>query len=91
MAPTHPGTKPKGKTSAENGYPGLSPQKAGEAKSKYEEIQEDELLALESIYGDDFHKIETKSTAWKVRTSRTASGVNTYSYIENGASVLNSS
>lgn len=35
-------------------------------KSQYEEIQEDELIALASIYGDDFRTVESNYGAWKV-------------------------
>ncbi|CAL3965791.1 unnamed protein product [Diplocarpon coronariae] len=34
-------------------------------KSQYEEIQEDELIALEAIYGEDFRRIESNHGAWK--------------------------
>ncbi|KAK2628512.1 hypothetical protein QTJ16_001615 [Diplocarpon rosae] len=34
-------------------------------KSQYEEIQEDELIALEAIYGEDFQRIESNHSAWK--------------------------
>ncbi|PBP24200.1 protein kinase [Diplocarpon rosae] len=34
-------------------------------KSQYEEIQEDELIALEAIYGEDFKTIESNHSAWK--------------------------
>ncbi|KAE8446644.1 hypothetical protein EG329_011837 [Mollisiaceae sp. DMI_Dod_QoI] len=39
--------------------------KAPGPKSQYEEIQEDELIALASIYGDDFKRIESGHGAWK--------------------------
>jgi len=35
-------------------------------KSPYQETQDDELIALASIYGDDFRRIETHQSAWKV-------------------------
>ncbi len=64
MAPTNPWGKQN--TSA-SGFPGLkSNQFNNPPKSQYEEIQEDELIALASIYGDDFKRIETKQGAWKV-------------------------
>ncbi|KAM0315688.1 hypothetical protein ACHAO8_003740 [Botrytis cinerea] len=34
-------------------------------KSPYQETQDDELIALASIYGDDFRRIETHQSAWK--------------------------
>lgn len=33
--------------------------------SPYQEIQDDELIALASIYGEDFRRIETHQSAWK--------------------------
>jgi translation initiation factor 2-alpha kinase 4 len=64
------GKKPQLDTSA-SGFPGLTPTKASAAPfvspgSQYSEIQGDELIALSSIYGDDFHQIETTGVAWKV-------------------------
>ncbi|CZT46280.1 probable cpc-3 protein [Rhynchosporium secalis] len=58
-----------------SGLPDLKPSVSNEAtpklqlqKSQYEEIQEDELIALEAIYGDDFQKVESNPGAWKVYT-----------------------
>lgn len=71
MPPTTPwGKKPQLNTSS-SGFPNLTPTKANQAPfaspgSQYGEIQEDELIALSSIYGEDFHQIETNSVAWKV-------------------------
>lgn len=76
MAPPNPWGKANAKTAAEpsgSSFPGLQPVKTNEAlhKSQYEEIQQDELIALASIYGDDFQKVEAKGGAWKVgRTTR---------------------
>lgn len=72
MAPPNPWGKPNTRTATEasgSSFPGLQTVVTGEAvhKSQYEEIQQDELIALESIYGDDFQKIEAKSGAWKVK------------------------
>jgi translation initiation factor 2-alpha kinase 4 len=56
-----------------SGFPDLKPDNAVNAapkspgpKSQYEEIQEDELIALASIYGEDFRRIESNHGAWKV-------------------------
>lgn len=35
-------------------------------KSQYEETQEDELIALAAIYGEDFQLLEAIQGAWKV-------------------------
>ena len=69
MAPTNPRINTKLKSSSETSFPGLTSGLSNEAKTSYEEIQDDELLALASIYGEDFQRIEAKSGAWKVRTS----------------------
>lgn len=42
------------------------PPSPGVNKSQYEESQEDELIALAAIYGDDFQLLEAKQGAWKV-------------------------
>ncbi|KAI9746573.1 MAG: hypothetical protein M1818_000286 [Claussenomyces sp. TS43310] len=47
-------------------YPGLTSGAANTGhKSQYEEIQGDELIALSSIYGEDFQTLEAKTGAWK--------------------------
>jgi len=74
MPPTNPwGKKPPQRNTASSGFPELKPSKSNDAvlkspapKSQYEEIQEDELIVLGAIYGEDFKKIETNLGAWKV-------------------------
>jgi translation initiation factor 2-alpha kinase 4 len=74
MPPPSPwGKKPQQRNATSSGFPDLKPSKSNDAvptspgpKSQYEEIQEDELIALASIYGEDFRKIETNLGAWKV-------------------------
>jgi translation initiation factor 2-alpha kinase 4 len=71
MPPINPWGKkpqPQQRDTSSAGYPELGTIKSRGAapKSHYEEIQEDELIALASIYGDDFRLIETNNTAWKV-------------------------
>ena len=74
MPPNTPwGKKPPQHNTSSSGFPGLKPTKSNDAvpkspgpKSQYDEIQEDELLALAAIYGEDFHKIESNLGAWKV-------------------------
>jgi hypothetical protein len=64
MPPTSPWGKKK---TQEPNFPGPSGVKSSKVhKSQYEEIQEDELIALGSIYGEDFRQIEKTQVAWKV-------------------------
>ncbi|PHH90491.1 hypothetical protein CDD83_3524 [Cordyceps sp. RAO-2017] len=47
-------------------FPGLKPTNPDvTTKIEYEELQENELLALEAIYGDDFVKHSDAPSAWK--------------------------
>jgi len=68
MPPTSPwGKKPQPNTSS-TGFPGIKAAKSKKdiPKSQYEEIQEEELIALASIYGEDFQRVEKNQAAWKV-------------------------
>lgn len=72
MAPTTPWgkSKPKQTTQLNNtSFPSLKVPETGKSvpESEYEQVQEDELLVLEAIYGDDFEREDTKPGAWKVR------------------------
>lgn len=53
---------------SDTGFPGLDPSspKAKPPKFDYEELQRNELIALESILGEDFIKTEQRQTAWQV-------------------------
>jgi translation initiation factor 2-alpha kinase 4 len=66
MAPTNPWgkKKPQDHNASSPGFPG--PKSTVVPKSQYEEIQEDELIALSSIYGEDFRRVEKNHVAWKV-------------------------
>jgi translation initiation factor 2-alpha kinase 4 len=70
MAPTYPwnNARKKPTASTEPNFPVLTPviTKETAQKSPYEEIQEDELIALASIYSEDFQRLDTKIGAWKV-------------------------
>jgi translation initiation factor 2-alpha kinase 4 len=49
-------------------FPGLAPTSPdGTQKIEHEEVQQNELLALEAIYGEDFVVHGGTHTAWKVR------------------------
>ncbi|KAH8821648.1 anticodon binding domain of tRNAs-domain-containing protein [Xylogone sp. PMI_703] len=72
MSVIMPPANPWGKNQHQNnnsasGFPSLKPKNSSDTqqKSQYEEIQEDELFALASIYGEDFTRIETNQGAWK--------------------------
>lgn len=74
MPPTNPwGKKPPQRITPSSGFPNLKPSISNDVapqvrlpKSQYEEIQEDELIALEAIYGEDFREIDTNHGAWNV-------------------------
>ncbi|KAJ8068821.1 hypothetical protein OCU04_002513 [Sclerotinia nivalis] len=66
-----PASSPWGKKAQQkkslNTFPALKHNDVGNGspKSPYQEIQDDELIALASIYGEDFRRIETHQSAWK--------------------------
>ena len=74
MPPTNPwGKKPPQRITPSSGIPEFKSNKSSDVtpqiqlpKSQYEEIQEDELIALAAIYGEDFRKIDSNHGAWKV-------------------------
>jgi len=73
MPPTSPWGKKPNHNASPSGFPGLKTAKSKNEppqKTNYEEIQEDELIALASIYGEDFSQIEKNSVAWQVRKSK---------------------
>lgn len=49
-------------------FPGLKPAASPEVTTKieYDELQQNELVALEAIYGEDFVMHEAAHSAWKV-------------------------
>ena len=68
MPPASPWGKKPQTSSLFSGLPETSVKTKGEPplKTQYEEIQEDELIALASIYGEDFCSVEKRQTAWQV-------------------------
>ncbi|KID73409.1 Serine/threonine-protein kinase, GCN2, partial [Metarhizium brunneum ARSEF 3297] len=55
-------------SSDDSSFPGLKPTTPdATTKIEYEELQQNELLALEAIYGDDFVKHSDVHSAWKVQ------------------------
>jgi translation initiation factor 2-alpha kinase 4 len=54
----------------DSSFPGLKPSgPEAAAKIEYEELQQNELLALEAIYGEDFIRHSATNSAWQVRFS----------------------
>ncbi len=60
-------TKPNKKTE-DASFPGLKPASGqpAAAQTRYQQLQEDEVMVLKSIYGDDFIEHEAAHSAWKV-------------------------
>lgn len=54
----------------DSSFPGLQPTASPEVNHKieYEELQQNEILALEAIYGDDFVMHSETQSAWKVES-----------------------
>jgi translation initiation factor 2-alpha kinase 4 len=70
MASPNPwGKQPSKSNGIPSGLPKVQPREPSTAAAvtQYQEIQEDELIALASIYGDDFVRVETNQGAWMVR------------------------
>lgn len=44
------------------------------ARTNYQEIHENEVEALRSIYGDDFEEVQHRRSAWHVRSPPLALG-----------------
>lgn len=54
----------------DSSFPGLKPRSPERTrKTEYEELQQNELIVLESMYGEDFVKHAETQSAWKVKTS----------------------
>lgn len=52
---------------SDTSFPGLTPSSPELSnKIEYAELQENEVLALEAIYGEDFVNHTSEQTAWKV-------------------------
>lgn len=60
------------KTQPETRFPGLKPVNPdASTKIEYHELQQNEVLALEAIYSDDFVKHVATPGAWQVRPPTT--------------------
>lgn len=69
MAWKKPGilTGPPKNPKDDSSFPGLKPAGAdASTKIEYEELQRNEIFALEAIYGDDFIQHTAAHSAWKV-------------------------
>lgn len=54
------------KKTDDTSFPGLGKSGPVDAKTPYEELQLDEVTALQAIYGDDFVEHKAAHSAWKV-------------------------
>ncbi|EMR72131.1 putative serine threonine-protein kinase gcn2 protein [Eutypa lata UCREL1] len=64
--PQKPSSQPSKKNGGDTSFPGLKPNTpdAG-TKTEYVNIQNEEMMVLQSIYGDDFIEHKAANTAWK--------------------------
>ena len=64
------GKKKQAQAAKQNGtdnFPGLKSPGQPASKTQYHELQENELIALEAIYGEDFTQHSAAHSAWQVR------------------------
>ena len=66
MAPKKKQAQPSKQNGKPDGFPGLKSPGNPTAKTHYHELQENELIALEAIYGDDFTQHSAAHSAWQV-------------------------
>lgn len=69
MAPKKKLGKPS-KQDENDSFPGLRGPGGPAPKTRYQELQDDEVIALQAIYGEDFIQHSAAHTAWHVRLSR---------------------
>lgn len=50
----------------DSSFPGLKPVTSADTKFENNNIQENELLVLEAVYGEDFANLTADQGAWKV-------------------------
>ena len=65
---------PLNKKNDDSTFPGLAPASSPEVATKieYDELQQNEIVALEAIYGEDFVMHTGTHSAWKVQHPTTA-------------------
>lgn len=63
--PPTPKTLKKDKN--ESSFPGLKAPSQPPAKTHYQELQQNEVMVLQAIYGDDFIEHKSGHSAWQVR------------------------
>ena len=66
MAPKKKQAQPSKQNGKTDSFPGLKGPGKPTAKTHYQELQENELIALEAIYGDDFTQHSAAHSAWQV-------------------------
>jgi hypothetical protein len=52
----------------ESSFPGLKTPSQPPAKTHYQELQQNEVMVLQAIYGDDFIELKSGHSAWQVRS-----------------------
>jgi len=70
IQPEMAGKKKQAQAAKQNGtdnFPGLKSPGQPASKTQYHELQENELIALEAIYGEDFTQHSAAHSAWQVR------------------------
>lgn len=72
----------KPKQNAPDSFPGLKGPEEPAAKTRYQELQETEVMVLQAIYGDDFKQHSAAHSAWQVRPQR-ASHLNSEFVVRN--------
>ncbi len=66
MAPKKKQAQQPSKRNGSDSFPGLKSPGKPATKTHYQELQENELIALEAIYGDDFTQHSAAHSAWQV-------------------------
>ena len=61
---------PPAKKKDETSFPGLKAAGQPSAKTRYQELQENEVMVLQAIYGDDFAEHKSAHGAWQVGSRR---------------------
>jgi translation initiation factor 2-alpha kinase 4 len=66
MAPKKKPAQPS-KQNGNDSFPGLKSPGDPASKTRYQELQENEVMVLKAIYGEDFTEHSAAHSAWHVR------------------------